>query len=310
MAAATVPAILAVLAALCTALQVVLVEHGMKQGETDRSSSAAATLVTIAVSVCVFVLALLVRGTTATIPDLPAAAPFLLVGALNPVAVRLLYYRGIDEVGGSIAVILFSMYPAAAAIMAVLVLGETLSVGVVVGIIGIITGIAVLQTATDSGDADGHDDLLSARLASIRPREALYPVAAMLLVAVSWVLVKLGLDQFPHPFVATAVAQVAALIVALALFGASAELRLQLRSPNRRGYAAFSVAGIVVAVAWLAQFTALRTGTVVTVLPLLDTVPLFVVGFSYLAARQFPRSPKVLLAILLIIGGTALVQVL
>ena len=70
----------------------------------------------------------------------------------------------------------------------------------------------------------------------------------------------------------------------------------------------FSTTGAIVALAWVSQFVALEIGTVVTVVPLVNTYPLFIALITYAIARQVPRSPRVLGAILAIVVGASLMQ--
>jgi uncharacterized membrane protein len=77
---------------------------------------------------------------------------------------------------------------------------------------------------------------------------------------------------------------------------------------DRTALVAFTLAGVFVAGNWLAWFSALQLGTVVNVVPLSNTYPLFIVAISYLLARQVPRSPRVIGGIVFIVVGAIVMQ--
>lgn len=298
---------LSLFAAVCSALQVLSVEAGLRR--TSGSGTFAAALVSIVVSVVLFWSLLLGRGVPQSVA--PATLlPFVVAGLLNPAAFRLLYFEGIDRVGARLAATINAAYPAIASLMAVAALGETLTWIAGLGIACIVGGGGLLQLvrgAAREGEA-GAADLIARELADVSPGDVLYPVVAVVLLATSYVLVKYGLDRMPDAVVATTVAQTTALVAVLGLLAGSRSLRGQLGTVPRPAYAAFAAGGVFIAAFWLAQFFALSIGTVVTVVPLVSTAPLFVVAISYAVARELPRSARVLLAVVAVVVGVGLVQ--
>lgn len=301
-------AVLALLASVFSGLQAISVEYGLKNGtDTEHTSPAlAATVVTIVVSVVIFWGLLLVRGASFDGVTVGQLAPFAIAGLGNPSAFRLLYFRGIDRVGARVAAAVVGANPAVAALLAVPVLGESFTVASGVGLLCIVAGGVVLQISRSTSDEG--DDLLVAEFARLEARDLLVPVAAMLTLGASFVLVAIGLDGYADPLIGTAVGQTAALAAFVALFGVSSDVRSRVRIRDRTALGAFTLAGVFVAANWLAWFSALQSGTVITVVPLSNVYPLVIVGISYAMVRQVPRSPRLLGGITVIIAGATLMQ--
>jgi uncharacterized membrane protein len=170
----------------------------------------------------------------------------------------------------------------------------------------IVAGAVVLQITGNSA-TDG-TDLLLEELARTELRDIVVPGIAMFMLGVSFVLVKIGLNRISDPLLGTAIGQTAALAAFVVLFGVSSDSRRKMYIRNRTALVAFTLAGVFVAGNWLAWFSALQLGTVVTVVPLSNTYPLFIVAISYLVARQIPKSPRGISGIVFIVVGATLMQ--
>ncbi len=299
---------LALLAAVFSALQAVMVEYGLDSGEfaKQRSPALVAAVVSIVVSVAIFWLLLAVRGLSVDAVGPPEIIPFVVAGLANPAAFRLLYFRSIDRIGARLSAAVVSANPAVAAILALPLFGEPFTVLTGVGLVCIVAGAVVLQITGNSA-TDG-TDLLLEELAGTELRDIVVPGVAMLMLGVSFVLVKIGLNRISDPLLGTAIGQTAALGAFVVLFGVSGDSRRKMYIRNRTALVAFTLAGVFVAGNWLAWFSALQLGTVVTVVPLSNTYPLFIVAISYLVARQIPKSPRVISGIVFIVVGATLMQ--
>ncbi|WP_101294769.1 DMT family transporter [Halegenticoccus soli] len=296
-------ALLALVASACFGVQTLLVERGLDRGDTTALGAAAVTLVG---SVSFLWAVVFVRRGVPAAP-LALVAPFLLAGVADPALTRLFYYEGIDRVGPTVASAITAGSPAVAAVIAVPVLGEAFGVGEAVGLALVVGGIAVLQVVRPSNDGV-EADAIRRELADASPRDSLYPVVATALLAAAFVVVKIGLGEYPDALSATALTQTAALATLAPIAAGSTRTRRGLRAVHPRTVGLFLPAGVVVAVGWYAMFAALRVGSVVTVLPLVSTYPLVVAAAAYAAARQLPRSPVLLGAVVAIVAGTASVQ--
>ncbi|MBX0325095.1 DMT family transporter [Halomicroarcula sp. F13] len=299
---------LALLASVFAGLQAVSVEYGLSNGEYEdgRSPALAAAFLSILVSVVVFWTLLLVRGVSFASLTVESAAPFVVAGLANPAVFRLLYFQSIDHIGARISAAIVSANPAVAAILAVPLFSEPLTVLSGVGLLCIVGGSVVLQVSSTAGES--HDDLLVEELARVGLTDLVRPVAAMLLLGCSFVLVKVGLNGYGDTLVGTALGQTSALVAFGLLFGVSRTSRRQAGIRDRLALAAFTLAGVFVAGNWLAWFSALQLGTVVTVVPLSNVYPLVVVALSYAMVRRVPKSPRVLVGITAIVAGATLMQ--
>lgn len=321
----SVPAMLAVFAGLCFALQAIAVEKGANRahGAITGSVTLLAAFVSVVVSMVLFWLIVVVRGgMTQQITPL-AILIFAVLGVGYPAVFRLLYFRGIEEVGPSIAAATITANPVVAAILATIFLGEWLTIPVIVGTLLIVGGGMLLQHAYNSirvSDAAGMDspgrtemDVLARKLATADAEDLLALVGAMFIVGASYVLISYGLSVFPDAVTATAIAQTSGVITLGAYMLVMDRETLAetfandtLTSPYM---ALFVLAGIFVALAWLGQFFALGMGTVTTVVPLIYVYPLFLVAYAYASARQYPRSYRIVAAILVIVVGATLVEI-
>ncbi|PCR88824.1 EamA family transporter [Natrinema ejinorense] len=299
---------LALLAAICSAFQAIAVEYGLDSSDVtgQRSPALVAAVVSIVVSVVVFWTLLAVRGVSIDGIAVGDVAPFAVAGLANPAVFRLLYFRSIDRIGARLSAAVVSANPAVAALLALPLFGEPFTLLTGIGLACIVAGGIVLQILGNSATAE--TDLLVDELADVQPRDIVVPGIAMAMLGISFVLVKIGLNRHSDPLLGTAIGQTAALVAFVVLFGVSSETRLKLRIRSRTALLAFTLAGVFVAGNWLAWFSALQLGTVVTVVPLSNTYPLFIVAISYLLARQVPRSPRVISGIVFIVIGATLMQ--
>ncbi len=303
-------AILAFVTALSFGANALIVKVGMTEVReaSGVSPSFTAAFVSILTSAVIFIAVTIGFGVPIEAVTPRAIAPFLVAGVLYPAMFRLFYFRGIDVVGASIAAALVAANPAVAALVAVPILGEEVTVLTAVGIAFIVGGGAVLQAS--QGAEGSAADRIVRELRQASPRELLFPVAAAVSVGVGYVMIKFGLNGFPHPPAATAITQLAGLVTFGALLGLSAERRSAFRTTleHRRALGIFVLAGGIVATGWLAQFFALQLGTVVVVIPLVNTFPLVVVAGTYLKARELPRSRAVILGVVAIVVGATMIQ--
>jgi drug/metabolite transporter (DMT)-like permease len=309
---------LAFLTAVCIGLSTVAVGIGLDRVRADHDGSPvfAAAFVALVVGLVVFWAAALVRGVPVSALSPTTLWPFVLAGVLYPALFRLLYYTGIDRIGANVTGAVVAANPAVAALLAIPLLGERFTVATAAGLIAIVGGAGLLQLA-DETDADGGSagtsaatDVIVRELAGSDARDLLYPLGALVAVGVGYVLISFGLDSFPHAVTATAITQTAGVLTLLAVLLQSGDARRQVGvvSGHRAGLAFVVGAGAVVAVGWLSQFAALGIGSVVVVVPLVNTYPLVIAAVSYGLARQLPRSPRVVAGIVAIVGGASLVQ--
>jgi len=301
------PWMLALMAAGGFACYTVVVERGLTWTTVDGSPVlAAAFYSTVVVTAGFWGLAAL-RGIPPVAADPTAIWPFVVAGVVYPALFRFLYYEGIDRLGSSVTAAVLGGYPAVSVALAVVLLGDSLGLGAGAGVALIVAGVALLQLTQDT-DADAVEDVITEKLAAASPVDLTYPAAATLCTGGAFVLIDVGLAGFPDPVVATAITQTPAL-VAFTAWAVAVGARGGRLTLGWTALGAFLVAGAFNFIGWLGNFFALQSGSVITVVPLINTSPLLIAAITYGLERQAPRSRRVLGAIVAIVVGATLVQV-
>jgi drug/metabolite transporter (DMT)-like permease len=306
-AAGLEPWTLALVAAAGFALYTVVVEYGMGWTDAEQSPVLAAAFYSTLVVTAGFWALALARGLPNGAMTLGNLWPFLVAGVAYPALFRFLYYEGIDRVGASVTAAIMGAYPAVSVLLAIAALGENLGLVSGGGILLIIGGVVLLQFTQGAEDGD-IEDVVTEKLASAAARDLLYPATATVFTGGAFVLIDYGLARFSDPIVATAVTQTPALLLftgwAVVAGAGSGQLAL-----GRPVLGAFVLGGAFNFVGWLGNFFALQTGSVVTVVPLINTMPLLILVITYGIQRQVPRSGRVVTAVVAIVAGASLVQI-
>src|SRR5436309_10766418 len=132
---------LALASALCSAASTVLISRGLV-----RYGPYTGTWVNLVVgSTCVWI-ALLFAGGLGR-PTASAVAYFALAGLIGTVGGRLLRFISIETVGASISAALINLSPLVASTLAIAVLGERVTVPILVGTLVIVGGTTLLSAA-------------------------------------------------------------------------------------------------------------------------------------------------------------------
>jgi len=293
-------------------LNAVVVQIGIRKitSQGESSPAFAASFIITVTSVLFFWLLIGISGDLPPM-SLPLLAPFIITGIFYPAAFRFFYYKGIDRVGASVAGTTVAANPAVAAVLAVAVLNETVSLSLGLGLVCIIAGGGLLQVTRQRECSDATTtDVILAELRGSSARDLVYPIGALMMAGVGAVVISLGLKSFPYPIIATAVTQTSAFVVFCFLVLSSSTLQRGVKTctQHRLALGLFVFGGALLTIAWLSQFVALQLGSVVVAIPLINTNPLVIVVLTYALARQFPRDPRVIAGIIMIVVGASLVQ--
>ena len=279
------PALPALLAAACYGAALVLTRGGLRH-----MTPLAGALVSVPSTTALFWLLapfLAERG-----PWVPAAlAIFGAVGLFFPALVTLLVFAANRHMGPTIAGTISSTTPVFAIAGALIFLGESLTAPLLAGTAGIVAGVAVLSRQ-------------GRREARTWPATALLlPLGAAGLRGMAQTAIKAGLLLLPSPFLAGligySVSTVTVLLVAL-LRGQGTRRRMV-----RRGVPWFVAAGTCNGVAVLLTYTALRSGSVSLVAPIIAAHPLFALVLGLLLRQERAR-PRLLAGVVLIVLGVTL----
>ena len=279
--------VVAIFSAMGWAGDSVLVRLGLRQ-----SNIFAAMLVSYTVSVtCIWTYLLIT--TPLDFLRSPAMIYFLVSGCLQPLFARALYYEALTRIGVSRAGPLRAAEPLFATAIAVTILHEQPTVPVYVGTV-LIVGSVWAISAGKSGTANW------------RLLDALFPLGAALVSAISQTLRKQGLNILPDPFVA-AVTVTSVTLMLLVIFLITTKRTGKLRM-ERKNFLFFFSAALIALSAQIANFIALSRAEVSVIIPLLNTTPLFAVLFSSLFLRSMETiTPQILLGAILMVAGVVII---
>jgi drug/metabolite transporter, DME family len=280
--------ILALAGALGTAAAAVLIRQGLRGG-----NAYGGYWVNLAVGTVCFWAAVLVRGPLE--PMQPRGiAFFVLAGLVGTLAGRLLRFIGIEKVGASVTAALNNLYPFISSGLAILLLGERVTMPIVAGTVVIVLGTLLLSA--------------SGRRVGFRSRDLVYPILSAFCFGAVTVLRKLGLGSMsPTPgFAVNVTSALIAFTAFLVVSGNSGAMAL-----TGRSLAYFIAAGLVENAGVFLALVALSLGTVSVVAPLAGTAPIFVLVMSFFFLRGVERlTARLVLGTLCIVLGVYLITAL
>jgi drug/metabolite transporter (DMT)-like permease len=275
-------ALLALAAAVCFAVALILTQYGLRTMPSWRSP-----LYSICGSaVLAWVLAILFVD-PATFQT-RAAWIFAGVGVVFPVAASILSVRSNERLGPAVAGALGNVTPLFAVLGAVLFLGERLSIGQMAGLVLVIAGVALLALRGGAGGRKWPLWVLLLPLSAAVVRGAIQPA------------IKTGLALWPEPMAATAIGYTTSTIVILCLVGR----RAWREGPaDRRGVFWFTGVGLFNGTATFLLYAALGLGSITVVAPLVAIFPLIAVALSFVFLREERLHAIGLTGIVVSVGG-------
>lgn len=279
--------VFAILSAMGWASDSILVRFGLR-----KSNIFAAMFVSYAVSVtCMW--SYLIATTSLDFLKSPAMIYYIISGCIQPLFARALFYQGITRIGVARAGPLRGIEPLFASAIAVVFLHERPGWLVFLG-----TTLIVASLWLISGKQQGDTRW--------RVIDALFPISAALISAISQTLRKQALAIIPDPIVAVAMVTSVSLVLLIGFVLVTRrthQLRLE-----RGGFLFFFCAAIIAALAQVANFIAIGRGQLSVIIPLLNTSPLFTVFFSAVFLRKIETvNSRIVLGAVLMVGGVVLI---
>ncbi|MGZ8499479.1 MAG: DMT family transporter [Candidatus Binatia bacterium] len=221
---------------------------------------------------------------------------FVGVGFFQPGLTRLLTYKGIDALGVAITDPIRASTPLFSAALAIIFLGEEITLPIIVATLMIIGGITLLSWRHGAMKLAGSAVYLW------------FPIAASALAGASQVVRKFGMAAVPHPFLAAAVTATSSLIISVLVMW-YVEKTQESWKMSRQCVWWFLAAGITVSFAMTSIYHALDLGKVSVVIPLSSTAPLFSLILTALFLRDVERvTLRIVVSTLLIISGVVLIS--
>jgi DME family drug/metabolite transporter len=281
--------LLALGTAFAFATSSVLVRFGVEQSEPI-----AALFVTVTVNVIVlWVVSLLLYDVTF---DLWAWRYFIIAGVFAPVLGRLCNYIGLQRVGVNLTLPISNANPLVSVALAVLLLGETVSLRGQVGALAAIVGGILLASANRGSSGDF----------GFRYRDLLFPVAGAFIYGSVQLLRKAGMGLVPAPPVGAAVNITTSWLVVIGLLTVVPGQRERI-STSREDLQYFVLAGLASSLGLVCLYAALLSGKIVIVTPILNASPLFALILTYVFLRDRERfSLQVFAGTILVVTGVAL----
>jgi len=281
--------ILALASAVGYGLGLTLTQLGLRD-----ASPAAGAAISIPTSAVLFVAAapLALAGTTPVWSALPI---FIAVGLVFPAAATLITFAANRRLGPVITGSLGNLAPVFAVLLAVVLLGEPLRLGQMLGLAIILAGVLALTAPGGRVQAGWVSWYVALPLVTAALRGFIQPV------------IKLGLAVWPSPFAAVLIGYlVSAAVVLTALRLRTGRWRPQ---ANARGFAWFAGVGVCNGLAVLLMYAALARGPVTIVSPLVATYPLVTVAASALARHAVDNQVWVTVGAALTVAGVGLLLV-
>lgn len=290
----------ALASATCFAISNVTIARGARPGAEDNGAFVS-LIITTAISLAGWIAVGLAHGfepVTAT-----ALAWFAGAGIFTAFVGRVFFYESVQRLGAMRSSALKRLNPFFALILGVLVLGETLTRGMTIGMLLILASFAVLVAGTRGPAMPGNG---TARGTSLLRAGYIYGALSALGYSTGYLLRKMGLAQAHDALLGAMVGCLvgAALFVATARVneGYARAVRATFARPNR----ILMAAGVMSSLGQISYFAALNESPMSRV-ALISSMEVFVtlfLGFAFLRKRE-RLTPALFLAAVLGVAGTA-----
>jgi len=279
------PEAVAILAAISFGITAIFLKKGYKH-----STPIVATLVVLAINTILL--------WTVSILFVPlemfftkAALFFIIGGILAQAIARSFRYISIEKIGPSRTYTIIGASPVFAAIFAISILNEVLTLTLILGTLLVVSGIALLSGEWRNGN--------------YKKTYLIIPITAAILYGLVSTIQKLGLEITPYAIVGATTAVTTAFIVLVVFFFLTNNLKT---FKLGKAYPHFIGAGIFNSIAFLSVFEAIRTGNVTVVMPLIGTQPLFVTLLSYIFLKKLEKITwKLVAGVVIIVAGVAII---
>lgn len=253
------PHVMALSSAFCAALATILIQRGLRGASFYAGAWINVVVGAVAAWSAAALLVPLEEYSWQAVPY------FALSGLIGTTGGRLFRVLAIQKVGAPVAAAVNNMTPLVASGLAILLLGERVTLPILSGTLVIVTGTILLS--------------LSGRYVGFRPLDLVFPFIAATCFGSVQILRKLGLAS-AGPLLGATINVTAALIAMTAFVVASGN-RGSLRC-SRRSLLYFIGGGIAENAGVFLLLLSLGFGDVSVVIPLAGTAPLFVLGLAYL----------------------------
>jgi uncharacterized membrane protein len=284
----TQASVLALAAALLSAAATIFVRQGLRGSDPYTGAWINMMVGATGLWICVFI----TGGVGEVSPR--SLLLFAAAGLIGTVGGRLTRFLAIDKVGAAVSAAVSSLTPLIATFLAILLLGENVTLPILVGTVVITIGTVLLST---SGERLG-----------FRPWQIVWPLISATCFGIVQIIRKMGLEDM-GPVLGTSINLTAAVIAFSALMLASGHRGIY--ACRGRPLFHFILAGITENAGVFLTIMALTLGAVSVVIPLTATMPIFVLVLSPFFLRGVEvLTARVVLGTVLIVLGVYVITVL
>jgi uncharacterized membrane protein len=285
---AALVAVLALAAALLSAVATIFVRQGLRGSDPYTGAWINMIVGAVGLWICVFV--------TGGVGEVSSRSLLLFAaaGLIGTVGGRLTRFLAIAKVGAAVSAAVSSLTPLIATFLAILLLGERVTLPILVGTIVITIGTVLLST---SGERLG-----------FRPWLIVWPLISATCFGIVQIIRKMGLDDM-GPVLGTSINLTAAAIAFSALMLASGHRGIY--ACRGRPLIHFVLAGLMENAGVLLTIVALTLGAVSVVVPLTAAMPIFVLILSHFFLKGVEViTARVVAGALLIVLGVCVITAL
>ncbi len=293
--------ILALLAAVWLALGIIFIRRGVAHA----GDSFSALVITMFAGILIYSLAVTFVSEWDKVWSISLRGLLLLggTGFLQSVAGRFLYFTSIRLVGANKAAAIVRTNILYAVILGIIVLNESLTIPLALGILGIITGITLVST-----EKQGVNEEKQAGSSRIRAKGIAAGLGAGLCWGLAVVLLKPGIAEIGSPLAGAFVSySIATLIIASLLLRRGQRRRITQLS--RSSLIPLITGGVLFSVGHLFRYTAFSNSPVSLVVPIMSTEVIFVLLFSFILNRNMEVFTwKIIVGIMATVAGVILLS--
>lgn len=279
--------VFAIASGLFSAINLILLKKGMAQ-----SNAITAIVISLTINVIVFWSVVLV---VLPVHDIlhPELLIFVLVGLIQPGSTRFLAYLSVQKVGVAVTAPLRATTPLFSSLMAIMVLGEQLTVPVALGTALVVGGVMAISL----GERESRNWLNI---------YVFLPLISAFVAGSTQVIRKIGLAQIPLPILGAAVTtSTSFVVITLSLLVSRKSSILEF---NRRSLWYFTLAGFSVTMGVASVYMSLYLSDVVIVAPLASLSPLFSLILTAVFLREVEViTPRIGVAACLIVAGVLVI---
>jgi len=285
--------IFALMSALTYALGIVSIRKRL-----DESSFTSVTVVISIIGAIIFWILVPVTVPLNTI-DVNGILLFVLSGALAPGFARLLYFKGMKELGASINTSIVATNPMISSLVAVFLLAEHPTPVIWIGMLTVTSGVIMVGRSIHQGDT----------ATNLTKFASAYPLVTACFAGLALVARKMALNVYSEPVMGVAIGYLTSLFIYLFLLAFSSDFRGSTEI-SKRTLQLFWKGGLCWCLGQLCSFYALRYGDVSIVAPILNIDPLFVLLFAHLFLKKLEKvSSLLLIGTVTVVIGISLITI-